>query len=87
MQKKSAVIAFIEEQRSTGATDKEIKHQLLDAGWHMDIIQHAMQAVHSDKPTLPAGDATTKKSELLNPQKPYVWLALFIVLVITAIFI
>ena len=44
MQKKSAVIHFIEDERTKGTSDKEIQHQLLDAGWHMDIIQHAMHA-------------------------------------------
>jgi len=88
MQKKSAVIGFIEEQRAKGIDDKEIQHQLLNSGWHMDIVQHAMQAIHGDKSSSPAVDRPKKiKSELINPQKPYVWVVLFIVLIMTAIFI
>lgn len=42
MKKRSAVLHFIEKEREKGATDKEIRHKLLDAGWSMDIIHHAM---------------------------------------------
>jgi hypothetical protein len=43
MSNKSAVLHFIEEERGKGTSDQIIRHQLLDAGWHMDIIQHAMR--------------------------------------------
>lgn len=49
MDKKSAVLKFIERERAEGATDQEIQHHLLDAGWHMDIIQRAMGAELSHK--------------------------------------
>lgn len=42
MKGKSAVEAFVESERTKGAADTEIIHKLLDAGWHMDIIQWAM---------------------------------------------
>ena len=44
MKQKSAIPLFIEEERAKGKSDEEIRHQLLDAGWKMDIIQSAMQA-------------------------------------------
>jgi hypothetical protein len=41
--RKPAVVKYIEENRAKGKTEQEITHNLLDAGWHMDIIRHAMQ--------------------------------------------
>lgn len=42
MKKRPAVPHFIEEEREKGSSDQEIRHKLLDAGWHMDIIHRAM---------------------------------------------
>ena len=42
MSKKSSVIEFIEKERAEGKSNRQIKHDLLDAGWHMDIIKHAL---------------------------------------------
>ena len=42
MQKKPMMSHFIEEQRARGRSEKEIQSQLLEAGWQMDIIMHAM---------------------------------------------
>jgi hypothetical protein len=50
MSKKSAVVHFIEKERNRGLADKEIRHKLLDAGWHMDIIQRAMTPASSNSP-------------------------------------
>jgi hypothetical protein len=48
MQKKPAIRQFIESERERGATDKDIRHKLLDAGWHMDIIHHAMDKMDNE---------------------------------------
>lgn len=39
---KDSVAQFISDGRAVGKTDSEITHELLDAGWHMDIIANAM---------------------------------------------
>ena len=36
------MVDFIEEQRAAGKSESEITHMLLDAGWHMDVIQKTM---------------------------------------------
>lgn len=36
------MVKFIEEERSAGKTDTQIAHDLLEAGWHMDIIHKSM---------------------------------------------
>ena len=43
MSKKSAVAQFVHDERKKGKDDKEIQHQLLDAGWQMDLIKHALE--------------------------------------------
>jgi hypothetical protein len=40
--KKLSVAQYISDGRAAGKTDSEITHELLDAGWHMDIIAKAM---------------------------------------------
>lgn len=40
--KKPTVVQFISDKRAEGKTDSQITHELLDAGWHMDIIAKAM---------------------------------------------
>jgi hypothetical protein len=42
VKKRPAVLHFIDKEREKGATDQEIRHKLLDAGWGMDIIHRAM---------------------------------------------
>lgn len=42
--KRPAVLHFIDKEREKGATDQQIRHRLLDAGWHMDIIHRAMHS-------------------------------------------
>jgi hypothetical protein len=40
---KNFVLGFIERQRVDGASDKEILHKLLGAGWPADIIMKALE--------------------------------------------
>lgn len=42
MVKKQGVAHYIEEERAKGKSDQQITHDLLDAGWQMDVIQHAL---------------------------------------------
>ncbi len=39
---KPSVAQFISDKRAEGHDDSRIIHQLLDAGWHMDIIHKVM---------------------------------------------
>lgn len=50
MSGKSTVLHFIEKERANGASDQQITHQLLDAGWHMDIIHNALNHDNEDVP-------------------------------------
>jgi hypothetical protein len=87
MQKKAAVPQFIEDARSKGTPDKEITHQLLEAGWQMDIIQSAMksydaeqkQATHAIPP-----ETFNWQKLLLNP---YFWGGIVVLLLLGALFI
>jgi SOS response regulatory protein OraA/RecX len=63
VKKRPAVLHFIDEEREKGATDQQIRHKLLDAGWHMDIIHRAM---HDRE------DQTAHKRAGKGQQKP-VW--------------
>lgn len=87
MQKKSAVLRFIDQERAKGTSDKEIQHQLLDAGWHMDIIQNAM---HSKQSSQLLETSNTRKKKEINAARvlnPYIWAAVFVALVLFALFI
>jgi SOS response regulatory protein OraA/RecX len=42
VKKRPAVLHFIDEERGKGTGEQAIRHKLLDAGWHMDIIHRAM---------------------------------------------
>lgn len=57
MKKRPAVLHFIAEEREKGTADQAIRHQLLDAGWHMDIIHRAM----GDKEARLAGKKPVKR--------------------------
>jgi hypothetical protein len=65
MSKKSTVIRFVEKERSRGSSESEIQGKLLDAGWHMDIIQHAM-----GQNEMRGSAATEKQLDPASPQ-PY----------------
>ncbi len=39
---KRSMVDFIATERREGKTDTEIVHDLLEAGWHMDIIHKTM---------------------------------------------
>ena len=39
---KMSVAKFISDKRAEGLSDSKITHDLLDAGWHMDIIHKVM---------------------------------------------
>ncbi len=70
MQKKSAVIAFVEDERAKGVGDLDIQHKLLDAGWQIDIIHWALGKTAGDqaKPFVAnsKSDAARKKELLLS---------------------
>ncbi len=87
MQKKSAVLHFIDEERSKGKSDKDICHQLLDRGWHMDIIQNAMHKKHNDSTPAKHTVPVTKKFSATHLQNPYIWVGIFGLLVLLALFI
>lgn len=40
--KRPSVVSYIKSERVAGKSDQQITHELLDAGWQMDIIAHAM---------------------------------------------
>lgn len=84
MSKKTGVITFIERERTNGKSDIEIQHLLLDAGWQMDIIRHAMD--ENPKKSLPIQTAPKKKwaDRLLNP---FVIGSIFIFLVLLVLII
>jgi hypothetical protein len=46
---KNFVLGFIERQRADGASDKEILHRLLGAGWPADIIMKALEHKAAEK--------------------------------------
>ncbi|MGI9027663.1 MAG: hypothetical protein ACR2FM_02355 [Candidatus Saccharimonadales bacterium] len=69
MQRKSTVETFIEKERAKGTTDQKIRHQLLDAGWQMDIIKRVMEPDElitqaARKPAAAKKLKTTLKSKL-----------------------
>lgn len=84
MSNQSAVIQFIEQERAKGTNEQEIQHQLLDAGWHMDIIQSAM----GTKVTASPSKIPDTKS-LLTTRQTQVWgvAAVIVILVLLALFI
>lgn len=87
MQKKSAVLQFIDEERAKGKDDQQIQHALLDAGWHMDIIQSAM---HKKESTTIHTKPVSKESRLDWYElvaNPLFWGGVFAVLLILALFI
>ena len=87
MQKKSAVLRFIDEERAKGASDKEIRHQLLDRGWHMDIVQSAMDTKHDESITASNGVGKKEKAWPGTLNSPYIWAAVFGLLILFALFI
>ena len=103
MKKPSSVTAFVDDERAKGKSDAAIRHQLLDAGWHMDIIKHAMAKKPVSDDTVVKQKTTPhhkpKKGSLSSLQKyhrgrareaiqnPYVLLVGFGVLVLMALFI
>lgn len=49
MSKRPNVVSFIRGERKAGKSDEQIRHDLLDAGWQIDIINHALEK----EPTTP----------------------------------
>jgi hypothetical protein len=84
MRKKPAVLHFIEEERSKGTKDTEIRHKLLDAGWHMDIIHHAMHK-KDDHAHQPESTATNDWRSRMN--YPLIGAGIFLLLILLALFI
>lgn len=85
MAKKGNVMHFVEDERAKGAKDKDIRHKLLDAGWHMDIIHNAM---HKNDKTPQGGPVlpTTSDTEVIK-RYALIGLGIFLVLVLLAVFI
>lgn len=86
MHKKSAVLKFIEKERAKGVGDQGIQHQLLDAGWHMDIIQNAMSSELSKSAPKPISSTAKKKLPVRQLQLLGIVL-FFFVMVFVALFI
>jgi hypothetical protein len=43
MPKKPHVVSYIKKAREAGKSDTQIKSDLLDAGWQIDVINHALK--------------------------------------------
>lgn len=92
MDTKTSVLSYIEEERSKGKTEQEITHGLLDSGWHMDIIQRALDHHNQVESFLERHHAPKKIEGKLNKlifilSKPIFWAGLFFVLFLLAMFI
>lgn len=87
MPKKSAVLQFVEDERAEGKTDKQIIHDLLDAGWEMDVIHYALEGETAHKPAEAPIRQPAKKTipELLI--HPYAIGGIFLIIVLLAIFV
>ena len=87
MRDKPAVLRFIDEERGKGTSDKVIQHKLLDAGWHIDIVHHALDKKHGGRPT--AVNPATPVEPLFQSEIKYglISLGAFLVLVIIALFV
>lgn len=67
--------------------DQEIRHKLLDGGWHIDIVNNAMggtQVTGQPKPFIAAVPEQSWRKRLLSPVSFGV---AFLVLVLLALFI
>ncbi len=63
MPKKPHVVNYIKKAREAGKSDAQIKSDLLDGGWQIDVINHALKN-HPHKPIhQPASTHFTKYSE------------------------
>ena len=52
---------FIEKEKKKGTSEEEIQHKLLDAGWQIDIIHHALDKIHGERPIAMHNPPTIKK--------------------------
>lgn len=85
---------FVAAERAKGKGDKAIQHDLLDAGWHMDIVRHALGKKTHNTPNMKtkarAAEATVspwQHPKLQNViRHPYTWVAVFMVLILLALF-
>ncbi len=86
MQKRSAVVSFIEEERAKGLTNKEIQHKLLDAGWQMDIIHKVMDKDNMSKTPTPHNPPVQPRSTIELRHIAYGLGGVFILLVLFVAF-
>ncbi len=86
MKKKSAIPHFIEVERTKGRTDAQIRRKLLDAGWHIDIVQSALKNKVGVQPSRPINKGY--KYALKDPANtPYMVGGVLVLLVLLALFI
>jgi hypothetical protein len=86
MAKKTGVLAFVEEQRRHGLSDESIAHDLLEVGWPIDVVQHALHGKGDHSPDMSRRSKTTKltlKDRLLHPASIFL---IFIGILIIIIF-
>lgn len=87
MAKKDSVPVFIEKERRKGTGDEEIVHKLVEAGWHLDIINEAIKKVGVRKP-MPGVNSTDQDKIFGVPRKPLIaGGVIFLVLILAALFI
>lgn len=94
MKKQSAVMEFVDAERAKGKSDKAIQHDLLDAGWHMDIVRHALGKKTHNTPNMKTKAKTAEAPVPLwqHPKlhsairHPYTWIAVFVILILLALF-
>ena len=88
MSKRPNVVSFIRRERKAGKSDEQIRHDLLDAGWQIDIINHALEKNPSaPKTPQPTPSHFTKYSDWYT-QKQFVYgMCVFLIfIVLLAIF-
>jgi hypothetical protein len=88
VKKKPSVLHFIDEEREKGTSDKDIIHKLLDAGWHMDIIQRALHSGETEPTALPTITTAGIKERLTRSINTlHVIGGIFVLLVLLALYI
>jgi hypothetical protein len=65
MQRKPSLVRYIEQRRKDGKSESEIRDELLNAGWQMDIIMSAMHTnmyTHLDNQVVPQTKGKLRRS-------------------------
>jgi hypothetical protein len=87
MQTKSGVLHFIEEGRKKGKTDKQIKSQLLDAGWQIDVVNHAMEGKPHDHPVSAHTPIQSSRLSMMLHHPAFIAVAFLVLTVLAVVFI